>query len=50
MLDEITGYKIIIDRKEAINYAINNACQKDIVLVLGKGNENYIGGRGVREP
>lgn len=35
------NYKIIIDRKEAINYAINNACQKDIVLVLGKGNENY---------
>lgn len=37
----LDNYKIIIDRREAINYAINNAHENDIVLVLGKGNEDY---------
>ena len=35
------NYEIVIDRKEAIEKAINIATAKDIVLILGKGNETY---------
>lgn len=35
------NYKIIVDRSEAIKYAINMAEEKDMVLILGKGNETY---------
>ena len=34
-------YRIIEDRKEAIIYALKNAQEKDIVLILGKGHEKY---------
>ena len=34
-------YITIIDRKEAIKYAIDNATAGDIILLLGKGHENY---------
>lgn len=34
-------YKIVIDRSEAIREAINMANDKDMVLILGKGNETY---------
>lgn len=40
-IKNLNNYKVIVDRHEAINYAINNAKENDIVLVLGKGNENY---------
>jgi UDP-N-acetylmuramoyl-L-alanyl-D-glutamate--2,6-diaminopimelate ligase len=33
--------KIIEDRREAINYAIEIASPTDIILVAGKGHENY---------
>lgn len=36
-----TKIKEIPDRKEAIRYAISIAQKGDIVLILGKGNENY---------
>ncbi|MCR4662986.1 MAG: UDP-N-acetylmuramoyl-L-alanyl-D-glutamate--2,6-diaminopimelate ligase [Endomicrobiaceae bacterium] len=36
-----TNYKIIIDRKEAIKEAILTAKQNDVVLIAGKGHENY---------
>lgn len=36
-----SNYKIIADRKEAIEYAINVAQKNDIVLLAGKGHENY---------
>lgn len=33
--------KTIVDRKEAILYALNHAKSDDIVLIAGKGHENY---------
>lgn len=38
-IKDLNNYHIIIDRSEAIKYAINIAQTKDIVLILGKGNE-----------
>lgn len=35
------NYKIIIDRRKAIREAIDYAKENDIVLIIGKGNENY---------
>lgn len=35
------NYEIVIDRREAINKAINMAEARDMVLILGKGNETY---------
>lgn len=35
------NYKVIIDRKEAIQTAIKNAKQDDVVIIAGKGHENY---------
>lgn len=34
-------YISIVDRKEAIKYAIDNAKEGDIILLLGKGHEDY---------
>ena len=39
--DSYNNYEIVIDRTEAIQKAIDMAEEKDIVLVLGKGNETY---------
>ncbi|MGC8729528.1 MAG: glutamate ligase domain-containing protein, partial [Elusimicrobiales bacterium] len=36
-----TNYSVIPDRKEAINYAVNMAQKNDIILIAGKGHENY---------
>ena len=35
------NYEIVIDRREAIEKAVNMAQDKDMVLILGKGNETY---------
>ena len=35
------NYEIVIDRREAIQKAIDIAEENDIVLILGKGNETY---------
>jgi UDP-N-acetylmuramoyl-L-alanyl-D-glutamate--2,6-diaminopimelate ligase len=35
------NYSVIINRKKAIEYAINQAQQGDIVLIAGKGHETY---------
>ena len=35
------NYEIVIDRREAIQKAINMAEANDMVLILGKGNETY---------
>ncbi|GGA83895.1 UDP-N-acetylmuramoyl-L-alanyl-D-glutamate--2,6-diaminopimelate ligase [Ornithinibacillus halotolerans] len=34
-------YQVIIDRKNAINYAIQQATEGDIILIAGKGHETY---------
>ncbi|MCX4084067.1 UDP-N-acetylmuramoyl-L-alanyl-D-glutamate--2,6-diaminopimelate ligase [Rickettsia hoogstraalii] len=38
---EKADYIEIADRKEAIKYGINNLKQDDILLIAGKGHENY---------
>jgi len=35
------NYKVIVDRKEAIIEAINMAKPEDVVIIAGKGHENY---------
>ena len=35
------NYKVIIDRKEAIQHALSKLQKNDILLILGKGHENY---------
>ncbi len=39
--DTYNNYEIVIDRSKAIKRAIDISGEKDIVLVLGKGNETY---------
>ena len=43
-------YKIIPDRKEAIKYAIENGKKGDIIMLIGKGHEDYKEIKGVRYP
>jgi UDP-N-acetylmuramoyl-L-alanyl-D-glutamate--2,6-diaminopimelate ligase len=40
--NELTNYKVIEDRKEAVNEAISLLGEKDILLILGKGHEEFI--------
>ncbi|MBR5370565.1 MAG: UDP-N-acetylmuramoyl-L-alanyl-D-glutamate--2,6-diaminopimelate ligase, partial [Bacilli bacterium] len=46
IIDEMVGdnldYIRITDREEAINYALSIACKRDVVLILGKGRDNYM--------
>ena len=35
------NYEVILDRKEAIRTAINRSSEEDIILLVGKGHENY---------
>lgn len=36
-----TSYEVIVDRRKAINHAIHDAKAGDIVIIAGKGHENY---------
>lgn len=40
-LREGTSYEVIVNRREAINHAIHDAKAGDIVIIAGKGHENY---------
>lgn len=44
------NYKIISDRKEAIKYAIETGQDGDIIMLLGKGHEDYKEVKGERYP
>jgi len=54
--DAITGftpdktYEKIVDRKQAINFAVKNAQPNDIVAILGKGHEDYQEIKGIKHP
>ena len=43
-------YVIVPDRRDAIRYSIENAHDGDVILVLGKGHEDYQEINGVRYP
>lgn len=43
-------YVIIDNRKEAIRYSILNAREGDVILILGKGHEDYQEIEGIRYP
>ncbi len=43
-------YTTIVDRKEAIKYAINMATKRDIIILAGKGHEPYQEINGVKYP
>lgn len=34
-------YKVIVDRREAIHWAVQNAVDGEIILIAGKGHEDY---------
>lgn len=36
-----TPYTLIVDRKEAIEYALRNARKDDVIILAGKGQETY---------
>lgn len=38
---EFTNYQVLLDRKAAIKYAIQQAKSGDVVLIAGKGHETY---------
>lgn len=40
-IDKKRPYMVIENRREAIEYAIKNALPGDIILLIGKGHENY---------
>ena len=44
------GYVMIEDRKEAIRYAISHGEPGDIIILAGKGHEDYQEIRGVKHP
>ncbi len=50
LLNTDVYYTMIADRKEAVSYAIDHAQAGDIILIAGKGHENYQEIRGVRYP
>ena len=49
-LPENSNYLSIIDREEAIKHALISAKTEDIVLIAGKGHENYQEINGIKHP
>ena len=41
MKDKRTPTKVICDRRKAIAWAIDNAASGDVLLLAGKGHEDY---------
>jgi UDP-N-acetylmuramoyl-L-alanyl-D-glutamate--2,6-diaminopimelate ligase len=44
------AYRIIVDRQEAIRYALRERRPGDVILIAGKGHETYQEIRGVKYP
>lgn len=44
------GYEAVIDRKKAIIYALESKRKKEIILIAGKGHEEYQEIKGVKHP
>lgn len=49
-MDQRKPYVVIVDRGEAIEYAIENARRGDVILLAGKGHEEYEISRAGRKP
>ena len=47
---EKTEYVVIENRREAIRYALNIAKKDDVVVLAGKGHENYQEINGIKHP
>ena len=45
-----TGYEAVVDRKKAIEHALESMGKKEIVLIAGKGHEEYQEIKGVKHP
>lgn len=45
-----TGYEAVVDRKTAILHALESMEEKEIVLIAGKGHEEYQEIKGVKHP
>ncbi len=45
-----TGYEAVVDRKKAIHAALESLGKKEIVLIAGKGHEEYQEIKGVKHP
>jgi UDP-N-acetylmuramoyl-L-alanyl-D-glutamate--2,6-diaminopimelate ligase len=43
------NYKVVPDRRKAIEYAMGIAKKDDMILLLGKGHEKYQEHNGIRE-
>lgn len=50
LIPKLNNLTIIQDRKEAIKYSINKLESNDILLILGKGNEEYLLKNGLTIP
>ena len=48
--DQHNKVTVVVDRAEAIHYAVNGAKKSDVVLVAGKGHETYQESKGIRYP
>ena len=42
------NYRVVVDRREAIKEAIEMAQKDDIVIIAGKGHENYQEVKGIK--
>lgn len=40
-INKESDHKVIVSRREAIAYAVKNAVEGEIILIAGKGHENY---------
>ena len=44
------GYEAVVDRKKAIIYALESKRKKEIILIAGKGHEEYQEIKGIKHP